>query len=331
MSEPAAAAPTVDPDFAQDVLRDLYTYPRKSRRVAWVLYALFGWAGGHRFYLGHIGTGMLMLLTGGGGLVWWVIDGFLLKGMIAAHGAEQDRRRRDRQPPIALAFMPPLAADVLRQAPPWIARWNERTHFAQGLRLFGDLVVLLVAGILLGALAGGRGGEEAVFAAVAIIGITLLGGHVGRLDRIPLARGLIRWSHRLRLFYYYNRPGPPPALLIRGVTGALLAPFRARARAEALLYIEIGAVFTLVFLTLDVLEDVAVPLFDIGLAALAPGRLVSIVFQEAFMTFLLIYAFVTPIGAILNLHLLTRPTHTVPRLLGLFALFAMALGMGIIG
>lgn len=330
MNRPVSRAAPIDPDFAEQVLRDLYAYGQKRRPVAWTLYALFGWAGGHRFYMGRIGTGLLMLLTGGGLLVWWAVDGFLLDDMIASHSAEQDQRRRDGRPPIALAFMPPLTADVLRQPPPWITQWNERQRGRPNVRLFGDLVVLLVAGVLLGSLAGGRGGEEALFAAVAIIGVTLLGGHVGRLDQVPLAGSLVRWSHRVRLFYYYNRPGAPPALLIRAVTGAVLAPFRARARAEALLYIEVGAVFTLAFLALDLLDDVAAPMFDIGLAALAPNRLMSIVVQEAFMTFLLIYAFVTPIGAILNLHLLTRPTHTVPRLLGVFTLFAMALGLGII-
>ncbi|HEX7037412.1 MAG TPA: NINE protein [Pseudomonadales bacterium] len=328
---PAAGAPALDPDFAREVLQDLYSYRPKNRAAAWAFYALTGWAGGHRFYMGRVGTGLLMLLTGGGALVWWVVDGFLLEGMLAAHAAEQEQRRRDGRPPLALAFMPPLATDVLRRAPPWITRWNGRSRAARRLRLAGDVVVLFVAGLLLGALAGNRGGEEAVFAATAIIGITLLGGHAGRLDRLPLARGLVRWSHRLRLFYYYNRPGSPPELLVRGFTGAVLAPFRARARAEALLYLEVGAVFTLAFLALDVLDDVAAPLFEMGLVALAPGRLMGILLQEALMTFVLIYAFVTPIGAVLNLHLLTRPTHTVPRLLGLVALFAMALGLGIIG
>jgi TM2 domain-containing membrane protein YozV len=31
---------------------------------------------GHRFYLERHGTGLLMLLTGGGFMIWWVVDGF---------------------------------------------------------------------------------------------------------------------------------------------------------------------------------------------------------------------------------------------------------------
>jgi hypothetical protein len=321
----AGAGPVrVDPDFARDVLADLYAYRRKRKAVAWLLWALFGWAGGHRFYVERPGTGLLMLLTGGGGAVWWIVDAFLLSGMVRAHNGAQERRQREGQPPLELAFMPPLANDVLRQPPPWTREWEQRSAPRAAIRLVGDILVLLIAGSALGRLAGARGGEEAVFAAVAVITVTVLGGKVGWLDRVPLVRGLIRWSHRVRLFYYYNRPGTPLGLLFRGFIGIILAPFRRRDRAEAMLYIRMGAVFTMIFLALDVAEDVGAPLVEMGLAALAPHRLIALWLQEAFMTFVLIYAFVTPIGAVLTLHLLTRRTHTVPRVLGGVALVAMA-------
>jgi hypothetical protein len=183
-------------------------------------------------------------------------------------------------------------------------------------------------GIILGSLADARGGEEAIFAAAAVIGITLLGGHAGWLDRVPVARGLIRWSHRLRLFYYYNRPGSPPALLFRPLIGILLAPVpsgdsgprRASTSRSARSSPSPSSRWTW-------WRTWARPLFDMGLAAIAPPRLLGLWIREAFMTFLLIYAFVTPIGAVLTLHLLTRPTHTMPRVLGAFALFAIALGL----
>lgn len=50
----------------------------KSRVVALVLAALLGVFGAHRFYVGKIGTGILMLLTIGGMGVWYLIDVILI-------------------------------------------------------------------------------------------------------------------------------------------------------------------------------------------------------------------------------------------------------------
>ncbi len=58
----------------------------KSRGVALGLVCLIGVLGAHRFYVGKIGTGFLMFLTGGGAGIWWIID------MInVATGAFRDR------------------------------------------------------------------------------------------------------------------------------------------------------------------------------------------------------------------------------------------------
>jgi len=47
-----------------------------SKRIlpAMLLCFFFGWAGIHRFLHGKVGTGILMLFTGGGFLIWWLID-----------------------------------------------------------------------------------------------------------------------------------------------------------------------------------------------------------------------------------------------------------------
>ena len=319
----------VNPDFAQEVLEDLYAYRRKHAGVALFLWLFFGWAGGHRFYLERPGTGILMLLTGGGLLVWWVLDGRKIRRMVRYHNIRQQRRERDGRPPLELAFMPPLAADVLSRPPAWTVRWFALPAWRRGLRVAGDVVVLIVAGVLLGALTDTDGGPEGVFAISALILVTLLGGAAGWLDRVPVAGAFVRWSHRLRLFYYYNRPGSPPALLVRGVTGLVLAPFRRRAREEARLYLEVGAVFALVFMAIDLVENVAAPAVQgMGLAAFTPVRLLGVWGQEVIATFFVIYAFAAPIGAVLTMHLLTRPTHTVPRLMGALALLFIALGAG---
>lgn len=41
---------------------------------ALLLCLFFGWLGFHRFYVGKAGTGILMLLTGGGFLIWVLVD-----------------------------------------------------------------------------------------------------------------------------------------------------------------------------------------------------------------------------------------------------------------
>ena len=46
----------------------------KSQIIALVLCILVGVIGIHRFYLGYTLEGVLMLLTGGGCGVWWIID-----------------------------------------------------------------------------------------------------------------------------------------------------------------------------------------------------------------------------------------------------------------
>ncbi|WP_028563503.1 TM2 domain-containing protein [Paenibacillus pinihumi] len=55
---------------------------KKSNGVAWLLWFFTGGIGGHRFYLGKYGTGVLMLLTLGLLGIWSLIDLFLLSGMI---------------------------------------------------------------------------------------------------------------------------------------------------------------------------------------------------------------------------------------------------------
>ncbi|MGH7446169.1 MAG: TM2 domain-containing protein, partial [Longimicrobiales bacterium] len=214
----------VDADFAEEVLADLYTYPRKRAWLAFTLWVFLGWFGGHRFYLDRHGTALLMLLTGGGVLVWWMIDGLFVGDMVRSYNADQELRQKVGLPPRELDFMPPLSRNVLARPPEWTERWGEAGAGRRRLRLLGDVMVLLVAGSLLGAVASSAGVHEAVVTVLILAGLTATGAGAGALNHVPVFRELIRWSHRLRLFYYYNRPGTPLALLFRPITAAVLAP-----------------------------------------------------------------------------------------------------------
>lgn len=316
----------VDADFAADVLADLYAYRPRRRWLAFLLWATLGWAGGHRYYLERPGTGLLMLMTGGGALVWWAIDGFLITGMVAAHNAEQQRRRQAGLPPVELDFMPPLTRDVLAEPPAWTVLRRTRSRARRRVRFVADVLVLLVAGISLGAVAKRLDVWEAVLAVLVLVGLSFAGSAAGRFGHLPVVHGLLRWSHKLRLFYYYNKPGNPLALLFRPVTATLLAPFRRRDKAEVRIYLQLGAVFTVGFLLLDFGGEMFAFLFA-GEAGPGVASLFRLWLTEAVLTFLVIFAFATPIGAVLTLYLLVLPTHTVPRVLSVVAAAAILWGL----
>jgi hypothetical protein len=324
------AAPHVDADFAHEVLDDLYRYRRKEPLVAWLLWALLGWVGAHRLYLGRDGTALLMMFTSGGLFVWWLVDAFFLGSFIRDHNAEQSRRRQEGLPPLELAFMPPLEKNTLQQPPAWTLKWQARSVVQQRRRFVGDLAVLVIAGVALGSLFDTDGAEEAILAVMVVVGLTAMGGTTGGLERFPVAHGLLKWNHRLRLFYYFNEPKNPLGLLLRPLVGLLLAPFRMRDRAEVRLYLELGFAFTLAFLLLDLVEHVLQPLTQAGSADIGIGTLAQVWASEAAVTFVVTYAFAAPIGAVLTLHMLMRPTHTVPRLLGAITLMAVLTGVVIV-
>jgi TM2 domain-containing membrane protein YozV len=63
----------------EDVIsQNASAFSDKSRLVALLFCVLFGVFGVHRFYVGKIGTGILMLLTIGGLGIWMLIDLILI-------------------------------------------------------------------------------------------------------------------------------------------------------------------------------------------------------------------------------------------------------------
>jgi TM2 domain-containing membrane protein YozV len=281
--------------------------------LARALWLFTGFLGGHRFYLERTGTGILMLLTGGGAGIWWFVDFFLLRGMVRAFNTEQENRKQAGLPPVALDFMPPTWRAETTRPPTWAAKRSGRA------RLAGDMAVLLVAGSALGAVSASTGNFEGLVAILAIIAITNLGARWHALAHLPLLRGLDLWSHRLRLYYHSNDPGGPVSLLLRPVVGLWAAAFRKRARAEVRLYLELGAVFAILFTLADLGEVVVISGgdFNISFGGLA-GDMVQ--------TFVSIYAFAAPIGAVLTTHLLLEKTDRLLWVLSGLSIIALALG-----
>jgi TM2 domain-containing membrane protein YozV len=54
----------------------------KSKIAAFLLWFFWGWLSFHRFYLGKIGSGIIYLITGQLLGIGWIIDLFLLSGMV---------------------------------------------------------------------------------------------------------------------------------------------------------------------------------------------------------------------------------------------------------
>lgn len=54
----------------------------RSVGMAYLLWALFGLLGVHRFYARRYGTGLLWMITGGLFGLGWLVDAFLIPAMI---------------------------------------------------------------------------------------------------------------------------------------------------------------------------------------------------------------------------------------------------------
>ena len=59
----------------------------RSVGIAYLLWFFLGLLGGHRFYLGKIGTGVLWLFTFGLFMIGWLIDAALIPGQVRKFNA----------------------------------------------------------------------------------------------------------------------------------------------------------------------------------------------------------------------------------------------------
>ena len=95
----------------------------RTRGVALPVAILLGLFGAHRFYVGKVGTGLLMLITVGGCGLWWLYDLILLAAgefrdadgrRVVRWSADDDepRRLRGDPPEAVLAELEALRTDV---------------------------------------------------------------------------------------------------------------------------------------------------------------------------------------------------------------------------
>jgi TM2 domain-containing membrane protein YozV len=300
-----------DPDFSAEIVDELYRYQHKRVSIAFLFAILGGVLGAHRFYLGRTLTGILMLLSFGGGLVWWIWDLFQIRTLVQAFNKEEDTRANTQHPPQGLGFLPPKQDLKLNGPPSWA---NKRRGRAQ---VMGSALVLSLIGLSIGAIAGATQIFEPVLIILVFVIITLTAARWKGLSRIPVLAGLVRWSHRLRLYYYTVDPGSVWLLALRPVAGLLIAPWREKSRAEVRLYLQLGVAFSLLFAVSDLLE-----IFESE--SLWAG--IGIFVGEFFQTLIYTYAFVAPIGAILTTQLLLSRRDRV-----VWTLSAITLGFIYIG
>lgn len=305
-----------------ELLDDLFEYPRKRKAIAYGLWLVLGLFGAHRIYLDRVWTGVAMLLTGGGAGVWWLIDAFLLSDMVSRYNVNQRSREKLGLPPVSLEFMPSTDVSSLVERPGW-DEGRRRGTVPMLLRLAGDAAVLLLAGGALGAASRSTGNVEAAVAIGALLVALNLGPALVPYHETLGVRELLRWSYRLRLFYHHHGPGSVLSRLLRPIVGFLFAPFRKMNRGEVKLYLRLGGVFVALFLLEDLTTEVVVPLVarsDLG--GLTGGWWL----EDVVLTLLLITAFAAPIGATLNARLLARRPHLEVWTLSGLAALAIALG-----
>ena len=310
LPSPQASAPQAAPDFAPEVVASLYRYRKRSLWVCRLLVG-FGFLGLHRFYLGKPFTGFLMLLSAGGGLVWWIYDVFQIKAMANLFNAEEQRRKSLRIAPQGLGFLPPQDQLRLDQPPLWAARRSGRA------RVVGSALLLAAIGFSLGVVSGATGVVEPVVVLVLFVFVSLIAARWLFLAKVPLVNALVMWVHRLRLYYHTVDPGNVWVLAARPVIGVFASLWQRKMWVEVRLYLQLGAAFALLFAAGDLLEFIQGESFWRTF-----GGLVAEIGQNLAYT----YVFVAPAGALLTTQLLLEARDRVVWLLSLILLAQLYVG-----
>jgi hypothetical protein len=106
----------------------------KSRGIAFMLAIVLGVFGAHRFYVGKIGTGILMLCTVGGLGIWYLYDVIMVAS--GSFRDAEDRRVVRWDPESSEEMHPELSAEVIEELEALrkeVAELSERVDFTERL------------------------------------------------------------------------------------------------------------------------------------------------------------------------------------------------------
>ena len=216
--------PVIDPDFSPEIVADLYRHRPKQVALTLPIALLLGPFGGHRFYLGYFWTGICMFLTAGGGLLWWIVDLVYLRQLVDKSNETERERADNGLPPRAMGFLPAQNQLHLDAPPAWAPLRAGRS------RVIASALLLACIGFTLGATSHALQFYEPVVVLCLFVVVSGLAARVPALKNIPVANALVRWVHRLRLFYHTVDPGSVWAVIARPTIGVLIAPWRPQAR-----------------------------------------------------------------------------------------------------
>jgi hypothetical protein len=305
-----------DPDFSQTVIDELYLPKTKYASLAMLLGIFLGMFGVHRFYLGKTLTATLMLLTLGGGFLWWLIDLFYIKKMVVEYNILEKERHEAGLPPQNLAFLPSKKAFVINELPAWLPKRSSKA------RVYGSLFLLTLIGFILGVISGPTGTYEPAVILFIFIFASLTTARWKLAAKIPIVASLMRWVHRLRLYYHSVDPGNIWMLGLRPIYGVFFAPFNQKARAEVRLYLELGLIFSILFVGSDLIE-----IFQHE--SILKG--IGLMLAEFAQTLVYTYFFVAPIGALLTTQILLSRNDWVIWGLGFACLYSVYVGLKLTG
>jgi TM2 domain-containing membrane protein YozV len=105
----------------------------KSRGVALALATVLGPFGGHRFYVGKTGTGVVMALTLGGAGLWWLYDLILVASGSFRDVNDRQVTRWDVEAPPSERTVSTEVLDELDLLRHQVAELAERVDFAERL------------------------------------------------------------------------------------------------------------------------------------------------------------------------------------------------------